>query len=152
MCLSETSLIAIICSCIVAISSLITTYITLHNRSLEKYKKKQDAILGALQFLDTYCSFLRYPSEIVPERDTSYNANKMTLECRFCYENLCVTVKNKTILELFLSIVLGQTTDVMVSLNKFRNLSRKELKLDTIKFNEKAVFLSLISTEDLPRN
>ena len=76
----------------------------------------------------------------------------MTLECRFCYENLCVTVKNKTILELFLSIVLGQTTDVMVSLNKFRNLSRKELKLDTIKFNEKAVFLSLISTEDLPRN
>jgi len=146
MCLSEASIVAIVCSLIAAVISIFS----LHNRSKEKYKVKQDAILSALRFLDTFYSYLDYSSGIIPKKDDSYDSTKLTLEGRDCYERLCVSVRNREILEVFLSIVMSPSPNV-VSLNSFRNLSRKELCLRRIKYDERSIFLSIISTEAMQR-
>ena len=148
MCISETSLVAIICCSLTVVASIINTVLTLRDRSKEKYKVKQEAILKALRFLDTYYSFLDYPNGVVPERDNSYDSTKMTIECRDCYASLCVSVKNGEILDEFLAIVVNENTRVS-SLYRFRHLSRKELGLDDIHFNEESVFLSIISSRAL---
>ena len=148
MCLSETSIVAICCCAITAIASIVTTALSLRNRSKEKYKIKQDAILSALRFLDTYYSYLDYSSGITPIRKP-YDSVKMTLECRDCYEKLSVSVNDRSILEEFLSIVLDKSTNVLCSFNAFRNLSRKELGLKEIQYNKDSIFLSVITTETL---
>lgn len=142
-------MVALVCACIAVVGSIVTTAFSLFNRSLEKYKKKQEAIFESLKFLDTYCSFLDYPSGVTPKRDPSYDSTKLTLEGRSCYERLSITVKSKKILEEFLSIVIGPNSDVMASINRFRNLSRKELKLRRLNYNEKSVFISVINPEAL---
>lgn len=149
MCLTETSIVSLISSGLILIGSIITTYFILHNRSLEKYKMKQEAILKALKFLDTYCSYLDYPNSSTPERDSSYDSTKMTLEARDCYAHLCVSVKNKEILDEFLNIVMGQSKYVFRSVYTFRNLCREELGLSQVKFDRDSIFLSVISSKAL---
>lgn len=82
---------------------------------------KQDAILCALRFLDTYYSYLDYSSGIIPERDTTYNATKLTLECRDCYERLCISVKNREVLEVFLSIIMSPSPSVAALNSRMKN-------------------------------
>lgn len=152
MCIAESSIVSIVSSVLVVIGSLISTYLVLRNRSLEKYKMKQEAILKALNFLDTYCSYLNFPNKPTPERDTSYDSTKMTLEARECYAQLCVSVNNKKILDEFLNIVMGYNNYVFRSLYIFRNLSRKELGLHKISFDNDSIFLSTVSSKDLRSN
>lgn len=151
MCISEASIVAIVCASLSVVGSIVITAINVHSRSLDKYKKKQEAIFESLKFLDTYCSFLDYSSGIIPKRDNSYDSTKLTLEGRSCYERLCITIKNQETLEVFLSIVLRQSKNVMESLNTFRNLCRKELGLKEIDYNEESVFISVISPHSLEK-
>lgn len=151
MCLTESSIVAIICATLAIIGSFVTTAIIAYNRSQEKYKMKQEAILRSLKLLDTYYSFLDFSSGITPERDPSIDSFKMTEESRDCYNRLCVSVRNHELIETFLDIILGRVCNQVTAFNKFRNLSRIELNLRKMHLDNDSIFLSRVSTKALQK-
>lgn len=114
------------------------------------YQIKKEAIFKALTTVDTYFSWLNL-SEIVPIRKDTTTA-ALTEEVRDCYNRLCVTCKNATLLETFLDCFFGDSKDGKIPLelyNKFRNEARKELGLESLPLNTERIFLSVVSTAAL---
>ena len=148
MCLSSSEIVSLACVFITGVVSVLITFINNRDYSKRKYEKRQESIRDALSFLDSFCSWLTYNSGIEPVRGPIKTQEEMTIEARKCYEQLCVSVENKRLIELFLDIILNKC-DVFQGFLEFRELARHELGLKSIKLDKDNIFLSIISTEVL---
>ena len=120
---------------------------------------KRNAILEALNFIDTYFSWLDWsdgpqtPSR-QPARET-VTIEKLTAMARKCYNELSLSC-NQEIVDKFLIIIFSTDEELRKKnscstkeYNEFRNLARKELDLTAINFSEEKVFISCIGTAAL---
>lgn len=117
---------------------------------------KRNAILEALNFIDTYFSWLDWsdgpqtPSR-QPARETM-TIERLTVMARKCYNELSLSC-NQEIVNKFLIIIFSKDEELRKrkscptkEYNEFRNLARKELGLTAINFSEEKVFLAHVGT------
>ncbi len=122
------------------------------------YDLKLTAIREALNFIDSYLSWLTMSSGKTPARE-DITILDLTVQARKCYNLLCTTCKSGKIINLFLNIIFPKPQhepEDKVSLSlytEFRRAARSELGLkDDITFDKDKVFLSCVSTRDLEKN
>ena len=127
---------------------------------------KRNAILGALNFIDTYFSWLDWSNPTQTGTETTFDPapqparetmtiEKITTMARKCYNELSLSCSQE-IVDEFLIITFSKDETLREEgscltkeYNKFRNLARKELDLTSINFSEEKVFLARIGTSAL---
>lgn len=147
-----------IISILSVISTLIITIIqSRHNYKLHKrnssFDIKKDAIFEALNFLDTYISWLDINNGVIPVRKYIDKTN-LTIQARQIHNKLCITCKNKKIAESFVYMICpdlkeGENFPVFEKYDEFRNECRKELGIDTIKFSTDKGYIYRVNTRAL---
>lgn len=121
------------------------------------YDNKFKVIQETLQLIDSYISWLQIKradgivdNNVIREKITS---EELTLEARKCYNNLCITCNQIEILTCFNKIMVGSNENIFDLYNEFRNLCRKELKINNqIEFDKDNIFYAKISTYYLENN
>lgn len=114
------------------------------------YQIKKEAIFNALAMIDTYYSWQNFPEGIPVRKETT--VEELTEKARDCYNHLCVTCTNATLLETFLKCVFGDQKTHKIPLglyNQFRNEAREELGLEPLPLNKERIFLSVVLPEAL---
>ena len=120
----------------------------------EQYKKqdlyeiRKKVIFKALTLFDDYISWLTIDNRKPTRKQDCSNA-KFTFQAREVYNELCVTVENQKLVELFNQIFFGNTPYFLDKVADFRKEARKELGLSNIEFPQSTAFISKISTDDL---
>lgn len=129
---------------------------------------KRNAILDALNFIDTYFSWLDWSDD--PSKDARTTSpypgqparemmtvEKTTTMARKCYNELSLSC-DQEIVDKFLIIIFsddGQLREkgscLAKEYNEFRNLARKELGLSAINLSEEKVFIACVGTDALAR-
>ncbi len=127
---------------------------------------KRNAILGALNFIDTYFSWLDWSNPTQTGTETTVDPapqparetitiEKITTMARKCYNELSLSC-GQEIVDEFLIIAFSKDETLREAgscltkeYNKFRNLARKELNLIPINLSEEKVFLACIRTSAL---
>ena len=143
-------------SIIDGISSLIVSNNEI-KKSLENFKKqetfkiKKDAIYETLEFLDDYISWMDLEengckAEAIRKEITT---TELTLTARKCYNKLCTTCDNESLINIFVDLVFGESKNKVALFRKFRNEARKELELDEIHLRKDKIFIVEISTAKL---
>ena len=156
--------ISVLCAVIAGLASWIVAHKQAENSIKEldqKYRlefeqyKKQDlyemrkkVIFKALTLFDDYISWLTVEG-VKPTRKEDCSNSKFTFKTREVYNELCVTVENQKLVELFNQIFFGNTPYFLDKVAEFRKEARKELGLSNIEFPKGAAFISKISTDDL---
>jgi len=114
---------------------------------------KKEAILEAMNFIDTYISFLDFESGVVPVRDEKTTEQSLTIHGRTVYNKLCLTCDNKTIIDTYLNIILPKKSPspVFDLYNTFRNECRKELGFSEIDLPKDEIYISRVTTRELSR-
>lgn len=113
------------------------------------YDVKKDTIQESLDCLDDYLSWLNYNSNVTPVR-RDIDDSDLTLKARKCYNKLVLTCESKELPQMFLNIIFDGEANKMELYNKYRNLSRSELGIETeLELDEQSVFLSRVSTKEL---
>ena len=140
------------------LSTLVITIIQFsHNYKLHKkntsFDIKKEAILEALDFLDTYISWLDMDSEVAPVREHT-NTTQLTIKSRKIYNKLCITCNNKKVIESFMNMICPDLKDeekfyVFKKYDEFRNECRKELGIDTIKLPKEKGYVNYVNTRAL---
>lgn len=112
------------------------------------YEMRKKVIFKALTLFDDYISWLTVDGD-KPTRKEDCSNSKFTFKTREVYNELCVTVENQKLVELFNQIFFGNTPYFLDKVAEFRKEARKELGLSNIEFPKGAAFISKISTDDL---
>jgi len=116
---------------------------------------KRNAILDALNFIDTYFSWLDWSNTPrQPARETM-TIEKLTTMARKCYNELSLSC-NQKIVDKFLIIVFSKDEELRQNnscptkeYNEFRNLAREELDLTAINLSEEKAFVACVGTDAL---
>ena len=116
-------------------------------RKQNLYDLKREAILDALSLINDYYSWLTY--EHMPIRKKEISPESLTFEARVCYERLCLSVENPSLLNSFLEVIFTKSDQPLALINGFRNEARKELGLNKIELDSDRIFISKLSTTDL---
>ena len=92
----------------------------------KKYELKYNACLNMLGILDAHISHAikkdNQGNDIPVDRQHTNPE-----EARKCHNELLLTIDNQEILKIFLSMMVGKSANLMVDLDKIRNLVRNEL-------------------------
>ena len=113
------------------------------------YDIKKDTIQESLECLDDYLSWLSYNSDATPVR-RDISDSDLTMKARIGYNKLVLTCESKELPRMFLKIIFDDMANKMELYNKYRNLSRSELGIETeLELDEQSVFLSKVSTKEL---
>ena len=112
------------------------------------YEMRKKVIFKALTLFDDYISWLTVGGEKPTRKEDCSNA-KFTFQTREVYNELCVTVENQKLVELFNDIFFGNTPCFLDKVAEFRKEARNELGLSNIEFPKDTAFISKISTDDL---
>lgn len=140
------------------ITTLIITVLQIIN-SARAYKKnsaydvKKEAIYEALNFLDTYISWLDINSCSSITRQETDNI-ELTVSARNIHNKLCLTCDNEKLIDLYMDLICPPSNDeggfpVFEYYDKFRNECRKELGFGKIKFSKDKSFIFTINTRAL---
>lgn len=170
--MSETILVCIINSVVTVVIGVLSVLVSIkisnnttkkeirHFKEQETYRIKEDAIYETLQFFDDYISWLTREKNTIQPIRNDVSAKDLTIKARTCYNKLCTTCDNESLIEYFNKMVFGcddpeidevddDDNNVYSLLNKFRNSAREELGLRKIELNRKRVFIIRVSTEEL---
>ena len=127
------------------------------NKNLVEYKDKElleikkTAIFTSLSLIDSYISWLTIDNgTIVPER-TDITIIDLTELGRKCLNELCLTCESEELINLFLAIIFDKDSNVFELYAQYRNLARKELGLNEIKFDLNKVFIGRIATSNMKK-
>lgn len=102
--------------------------------------------LGLKKFNDSYMK------EKGKNLATKEDIQDLTIKARECYNKLVLTCNSKELPKMFLKIIFDDRENKMKLYNKYRNLSRSELGIETeLELDEQSVFLSRVSTDELSR-
>lgn len=157
--MSETIINSIVTLTIGVISALVSIKISNNTtkreiryfKEQETYKIKKDAIYETLQFFDDYISCLTIDNGTIQSIRNDVNSKDLTIKARICYNKLCTTCNNETLIKKFNQIVFGHDDNIFCLLNEFRNSAREELGLNKIDLDENEVFICRVSTNELRR-
>ena len=117
-------------------------------KAQDLYETRKKVIFKALTLFDDYISWLTIDGEKPVRKQDCSNAD-FTFLAREVYNELCVTVENQRLIELFNEIFFGYSPYFLGKVAEFRKESRKELGLTNIEFPESTAFISKVSAEDL---
>ena len=117
-------------------------------KAQDLYEIRKEVIFKALTLFDDYKSWLTIDG-IKPIRKQDCSNAKFTFLAREVYNELCVTVSNQRLVELFNEIFFVNSPCFFGKVAEFREESRKELGLPCIEFPESTAFISKVSTDDL---
>jgi uncharacterized secreted protein with C-terminal beta-propeller domain len=95
----------------------------------KKYELKYNACKNALEIIDAHMSHLKYSSQIAPLKQ--YNTIDAT---RKCHNDLILTCVNPNVINGFLNILTGTTSQPMIELDNLRNLIRIELGFGEVNY------------------
>jgi len=143
------SILSILVSVIIVIIQYIVS-IRMHRRN-NNFDAKREAIQEALDFLDLCISF-RQPDSAYKPISMNITDEDLTTKARSAHNKLCVTCKNKKIIELFLAIVVPDKIPYPMYqyYDEFRNECRKELGFKKIDLPKDKIYLAIVSTKPLP--
>ena len=119
-------------------------------KAQDLYEIRKTVIFKALTLFDDYISWLTVDGRKPVRKPDCSNAD-FTFLAREVYNELCVTVANQRLVELFNEIFFGHSPCFLGKVAEFRKESRKELELSDIEFPESTAFISKVCTEDLTK-
>ena len=124
--------------------------INLHKRN-SNFDARKEAIEDALDFLDVVISF-RKTNSTYQALNKPIDDKDLTIKARRVHNKLCITCENKTIIELFLAIVVPDKGPFPIYdyYNEFRNECRKELGFEKIDLPKDKIYITIVSTKSLP--
>ncbi len=147
---------------LIAVISILSTVIitVIQNKNTAKaYKKnsaydiKKEAIYEALNFMDTYISWLDINSCHVIARQETDNV-ELTVSARNIHNKLCLTCDNTELIDLYMNLICPDQKDdngfpVFKYYDDFRNECRKELGFSKINFSKEKSFIYTVNTRAL---
>ena len=142
------SILSIIVSVIIVIIQYATS--TRAHRNNNNFDEKREAIQEALDFLDLFISNVKTDSIFQAISEPITDA-ELTKAARRVHNKLCVTCKNKKIVNLFLEIVVPDKVpyNIFEYYDKFRNECRRELEFKKIVLPKDKIFIAVVSTKPL---
>ena len=117
-------------------------------KAQDLYEARKSTIFKALTLFDDYISWLTVDNQ-KPIRKQNCSTAKFTFLAREVYNELCVTIENQRLVELFNDIFFGESPYVIGKVADFRKEARRELGLTTIEFPNSTAFISKVSAADL---
>lgn len=116
------------------------------NQDLYEIQKK--VVFKALSLIDDYVSWLKIDGK-KPIRKLDCSTSEFTFQAREIYNELCLTVKNEKLVNLFSELLFSKGGIPLGKISDFRKEARKELDLPEIAFPKETAFISQVSTDDL---